>query len=409
MNFLFEIPQHLSKWLSSFDLWQQNSLLILGVLGTAAFFYWLTSTILLSQIKRAVDASKTHYDDALYEVGFFQKLTLLVPVVIIQWGSELISKREFEYLDALWIGRLAEAYFIIVIIQILFSLLNFTEQYVFERKVSKSVPIRSFVQVLKILITLFGGIYLISVLTQVQTLEIFTSLGALTAIILLIFKDSILGFVAGIQIAMNDLVRRGDWIEMPKYGADGDIIEVALTTVKVRNFDKTITSIPTVALINEGFKNWRGMSSSGLRRIKRSLLIDLTSVRFLTTEEIEKFEKTPRLHAHFQSKIKEIGDQHAKSSNGYTPLQKRALTNLGTFRAYLVGYLSELKDIDETSTLLVRQKEATSQGVGIEIYAFSKDNRWVEYEGLQSDIFDHIYAVLPEFGLKAFQSATHWE
>lgn len=392
-------------WFNDLDLWVQNALLILGFIAIATVSYWVASSLLLKKIYSAVRKTKTTYDDGLIEVGFFKKVTQIIPVIVIQWGAEFMQGRDFQLIDADLISRLAEAYFIIAIIRIVFALIDYTELHVMEKRLSKSVPIRSFVQVLKILLTLIAVIFLISVLTQVKTLEIFTSLGAVTAIILLIFKDSILGLVAGIQIAMNDLVRKGDWIEIPKYGADGDVIEVALTTVKVQNFDKTITSVPTVALITDGFKNWRGMASSGLRRIKRSVSIDLKTIRFLTPDEMRDLKGLPRLGGYLTQKQEEL-DAQPEIEKPYSSLEKRQLTNLGTFRAYLLGYLKEHPLIDKDSTLIVRQLKATAEGVPIEIYAFTSDNRWVQYEALQADIFDHIYAVLPEFGLKAYQNLS---
>jgi len=392
-------------WFQALGLWEQNALLLIGVVAVAIFSYWLTNAVLLKKIYKGVKASKTNVDDELVSVGFFKKVTQIIPVIIIQWGAEWMQAREFEFLDAAWILRFAEAYFIIAVVRIVFALIDFTELQLVNKKMSKSVPVRSFVQVLKILLTLIGIIFLISVLTKVETMEIFASLGAVTAIILLIFKDSILGLVAGIQIAMNDLVRNGDWIDLPKYGASGDVVEVALTTVKVRNFDKTITSIPTVALITEGFKNWRGMASSGVRRIKRSVSIDLKTVSFLEEGELEKLKKIPRLQKYLEKKSNEV----CVKANPETPhdcLENRRLTNLGTFRAYLVGYLSEHPLIDDASTLLVRQMSPTPEGVPIEVYAFSKDNRWAEYEDLQADIFDHIYAILPSFRLSVYQQPT---
>jgi miniconductance mechanosensitive channel len=224
---------------------------------------------------------------------------------------------------------------------------------------------------------------------------------------MLVFKDTILGFVAGIQLAANDMVRPGDWIEMPKYGADGDVIEVALTTVKVRNFDNTITTLPTYALISDSFKNWRGMSEKGGRRIKRPIHIDVTSVRFCTPEMIERFAKIEKLRPYIDSKQAEVDAYNQDNDIDASVLVNgRRMTNLGTFRAYVLSYLRDHPKLHNNMTLMVRQLPPTATGLPLEIYVFTNDVRWVNYEDIQSDIFDHIFATVREFDLRVFQSPT---
>jgi len=230
----------------------------------------------------------------------------------------------------------------------------------------------------------------------------------MTAILMLIFKDSILGLSAGIQLSTNRMVARGDWIEMPKFGADGEVLDVALTTVKVRNWDKTITTIPTYALISDSFKNWRGMSESGVRRIKRSIYIDISSIEFLSEQQIDKLKKVNLLKKYISEKECEIAqwNKQLPEEGQDNPINARALTNLGTFRAYVREYVKNHPKIDDTQTLLIRQLQPTEHGIPIELYIFTNDNRWVEYESIQSDIFDHLLAILPEFNLRAFQSPS---
>jgi miniconductance mechanosensitive channel len=224
---------------------------------------------------------------------------------------------------------------------------------------------------------------------------------------MLVFKDTILGFVAGVQLATNDMVRPGDWIEMPKYGADGDVIEVALTTVKVRNFDNTITTLPTYALISDSFKNWRGMSEKGGRRIKRAIQIDVTSIAFCTPEMTERFLKIEKLRPYIEAKQAELDEYNQENDVDASVLVNgRRMTNIGTFRAYVLSYLRDHPQLHKDMTLMVRQLPPSAVGLPLEIYVFTSDVRWVNYESIQSDIFDHIFAALGQFDLKVFQSPT---
>jgi miniconductance mechanosensitive channel len=251
------------------------------------------------------------------------------------------------------------------------------------------------------------GVFALSITLDKSPWVFLSGLGAMTAVVLLIFKDAILGLVAGIQLSANDMVRPGDWIEMSKYGADGDVMEVTLTTVKVRNWDKTITTIPTYALISDSFRNWRGMTMSGGRRIKRSVWIDVNSIRFCSPEMIEKFERIALLKEYVRSKREELEKYNREQGvDDASPVNGRRMTNVGTFRAYLVQYLRHHPQVHQQLTLLVRQLQPTEKGLPIEVYVFSSDQRWVEYEAIQADIFDHILAVLPEFGLRPFQSPS---
>jgi miniconductance mechanosensitive channel len=272
---------------------------------------------------------------------------------------------------------------------------------------ARQLPIRSFVQVVKLVTVLVFLIITISMLLGKSPALLISGMGAMTAVLMLVFKDPILGFVAGIQLSANRMLAVGDWLEMPKHNADGDVIEVTLTTVKVRNWDQTITTIPTYALIADSFKNWRGMSEAGGRRIKRSVFIDMTSVRFLNPDDIERLRKAQLLTAYITDKIADIERYNREHGiDPASPVNGRRLTNIGTFRAYLSAYLKFHPGIHQNLIMMVRQLQPTAEGLPIEIYAFTSDTGWVAHEGVQSDIFDHILAIIPEFGLRVFQSPT---
>jgi len=259
----------------------------------------------------------------------------------------------------------------------------------------------------KVLVWVIGIVVMIATLADQSPMVFFTGLGTMTAVVMLVFRDSILGFVAGLQISAMDLVRVGDWIEVPQYGADGDVIDIGLTTLKVQNWDKTISSVPTYSLVSDSFKNWRGMSDSGGRRIKRSINIDTTSVRFCDDATIEKFRKIQFLQDYIDAKLKELKEYNQEHGIDDSVLVNgRRMTNVGTFRAYLVAYLKEHPQIHGDMTFLVRQLQPGPTGLPIEVYVFSKDQVWANYESIQSDIFDHIVAVIPEFDLKIFQSPS---
>jgi miniconductance mechanosensitive channel len=275
--------------------------------------------------------------------------------------------------------------------------------------ISKEIPIRSFVQVAKLILFVITAIILMSILLDKNPIYFLSGLGAITAVLMLIFKDAILGLVAGVQLAANRMVARGDWIEMPKYGADGNVVDIALTTVKVQNWDNTITTVPTYALISDSFKNWRGMQESGGRRIKRSLKIDINTVRFCDEAHLKELRKIDLLSDYLKEREAEIAkERSAHKGSGDHHINARALTNLGTFRAYVRAYVKNHPLIHQELTVLVRQLASTENGLPLEIYVFSKDKDWVAYEGLQADIFEHVFAILPAFKLRAFQRGTDY-
>jgi miniconductance mechanosensitive channel len=276
--------------------------------------------------------------------------------------------------------------------------------------ISKEISITPFVQVLKLGLYFVGGILLLSLLLQKTPLYFLSGLGALTAVLLFVFKDILMGFVAGIQLIANKMVAPKDWIEMPKYGADGDVIEITLTTVKVQNFDNTITTIPTYALINESFKNWRNMNLSGGRRIKRYVNIDLSSIKFCDTEMLKRFTKIQLISKDIQDRQAEIKDYNEKNNvDESTLVNGRRLTNIGVFRSYVEAYLMQHPKINNKMTFLIRQLSPRENGLPIEIYVFCKETNWNIYEAVQADIFDHILAVVPEFKLRVFQEPSGFD
>ena len=275
------------------------------------------------------------------------------------------------------------------------------------RQVNKNRPIKGFMQVLQVLLFFIGGIVIIAILIGKSPASLFAGLGASAAILMLVFKDSIMGFVSGVQLSANDMLKVGDWIAMPKYGADGTVIEVTLNTVKVRNWDNTITTIPPYLLVSDSFQNWRGMRESGGRRVKRSINIDMTSVRFCTPEMLAKYRKIQLLKDYVEQTEEVIEKYNVENGIDNSILVNgRRQTNLGVFRAYLTAYLKSLPDVNQELTCMVRQLQPTDRGIPIELYFFCALKDWVPYEGVQADVFDHVLAIIPEFDLQVFQSPS---
>ena len=271
--------------------------------------------------------------------------------------------------------------------------------------VLKDRPIKGYIQILKIIISAFVVIIIFAIVTGQSVAYYISGLGALTAVLLLVFQDTILSFVASVQIGQNDIIKIGDWIEVPEFGADGDVVDIALHTVKVQNWDKTITTIPTSKIVNTSVKNWRAMSEYGGRRIKRSLLIDISSIKFLTPKEISELERLAPLKDYISFKNNELSEFNASIENPDNNIETRKLTNIGTYRAYIESYLKQNSNLNtETMTFLVRQLPSSPEGVPLEIYTFTNTTEWEAYEKIQSDIFDHLFAILPKFGLRVFQN-----
>ena len=367
---------------------------------------YITKTILLAVIKKFVKKTKNTWDDILFEKKVFHKISQLVPILIVYYSIE-IAFMDYEW-AILLVKKLTVLYLIVLIVRIIFSFLSAVND-IYNQNVGskKGTSIKSYIQVVKIFVFIIATIFALSYLLNKEVGYFITGLGAMTAILMLVFKDSIMGLVSGIQLSTNDMVRIGDWISMEDRNADGTVIEVSLNTVKVRNFDNTISTIPTYALVSESFSNWRGMEESGGRRIKRSVKIDMTSVKFCDKELLDRLSKIHLLKDYIKEKRAEI-DAFNKAHDFDTSVlaNGRRLTNLGSFRIYMTEYLKANENISKDMTLIVRQLEPTQNGLPMEIYTFSALKTWVDYERVQADIFDHIFAVLPEFDLRVYQAPS---
>ena len=387
-----------------------DALLFLCVLLAAFISFLIVRKILIRIVYKVVKKTVNTWDDELLKSRLSSWLSMLVPAVIILNAAPhaIVTLHDGEALFSTGVQITAKVFIIILSFLAFNSVLNIIERLYQRFDVSRELPIKGFFQVIKIVLLIAAIIFIISTLIGKSPVLIFSGLGAMTAVMMLIFKDSILGLVAGVQLSANRMVARGDWIEMRKFGADGEVMEVALTTVKVKNWDKTITTIPTYALISDSFKNWRGMSNSGVRRIKRSVNIDMSTVGFLDDTQMQKMKQISLLDQYLTEKEAEIQVWNQKNTDTDPPnkVNARALTNLGTFRAYMREYLNSHSKISSAETLLVRQLQPTEHGIPIELYVFTNDNAWAKYEDIQSDIFDHFLSILPEFGLRAFQSPS---
>lgn len=376
------------------------ALIILAVLIIIST--WAARHIFIPLIEKALRRSANRWDDAFVERNFFKRLSLLLPVVVVYLSADLMFPVESTIAE--FIKRLAMTAFVLVSVRTLDALSLAAQDIYSTFEISKDKPIRGYMQALKIVAYILAVIFVVAILTDKSPWGVLSVFGGLTAVLLLVFKDTLLGFVASLQLAGNDMVRVGDWIEMPKYGADGDVIDVSIHTVKVRNWDKTIATIPTYTLVSDAFKNWRGMSESGGRRIKRAVYIDMSSINFCGEELLSRYKNIALLKPYLESKELELENHNLEHDVDTTEiLNGRRQTNIGVFRAYIIAYLKSHPKIHQNMTFLVRHLQPTSQGLPIEIYVFSADQVWANYESIQADIFDHILAAIPEFGLRVFQ------
>ena len=367
---------------------------------------FLTRKILQVVLNRSAKVTKVPFLKHLSVRRFPHYLAMIVPFSIVK-GSIPIVFDQFPKLMNL-MDKLADIYLIFYVIWLIMSVINAASDTLRMKPSLKDKPLDSYVQVIKIIFYIFGFITLFSILTGKDPNVILTGLGAASAVLMLIFKDSILGFVASLQVSANDMVRIGDWITMPKYGADGDVIQITLTTVKVRNFDKTITTLPPYALVSDSFQNWRGMQEIGGRRLKRSVHIKQKTVRFINPEEIENLQKIEYISEYIKSKTKEIDKFNKDNSVDKTLLiNGRNLTNLGLFRHYIYTYLKNHPYVHKDLLLLVRQLQPNEKGLPLELYFFTSTTNWVEYESIVSDIFDHITAASRYFDLELFEDLSN--
>ena len=382
-------------------------LLVIIFLVMSSIIYWVSRRVVLGLFYRISRKTKTHFDDLLIKNKTAKRLAYLFPVLFLyRFLPEIFSNNQtvFELLK-----NILEAFSIVIIINLIRALLKTINDYIKTIPSFKDKPIDSYIQVIMIFLWFIGGILILSVLTGKDVGTFLTTLGALSAVLLFVFKDTILGFVASVQITVNDTVRIGDWITMPGNNADGDVISISLSAVQIQNFDKTITSIPTYKLLSDAFINWRGMSDSEGRRIKRSLLIKISSIRFLEAEELVEIEKIERIKPFIEKRKAEIESSNQREKNDKKLLiNGRNFTNLGLFRNYTEAYLKEHPMVNPNMTIMCRQLSPTAQGIPLEVYVFSVDKDWKNYEHIAADIFDHLLAATKYFNLECFELSPNF-
>ncbi len=379
-----------------------ENLRLLVIVGSSFGIFLILRILVFPALKRIAKKTNTIIDDLFLEKKFLNRLsfvavfTFLNGIVFTEFSIDLMNSEVGQRIISSFL-----AIFLGLTLNELLSILNNASN---KYDALKDRPIKGYIQIVKIILNAFIFIIVFAILSGQSVTYYISGLGALTAVLLLVFQDTILSFVASVQIGQNNIINNGDWIEVPEYGADGDVIDIALHTVKVQNWDKTITSIPTSKIISTSVKNWRGMSEFGGRRIMRSITVDISSIKFLSIQDIENLKKIPPIKSYLDEKIKEVEIFNNDSSNDASQIEQRNLTNIGTFRAYVENYLRQNESLDtQNMTFLVRQLAPTNQGVSIQIYTFTKTTDWVEYEKIQSDIFDHLLAVLHKFDLRAYQ------
>jgi miniconductance mechanosensitive channel len=367
---------------------------------------WVALVVLRRYLLRVIAAfarrTPTFWDQVLFDRAVFHRLSWAAPVLIIQQGIPLVP--HIADGTQLLVQRVAAASMALVVVRAFAAFLSAVGEIYNRYDVARDRPIKGYLQVLSILAHIAAAVVMLATLMDRDPLLFVSGLGAMTAILLLVFRDTLLSLVAGIQLTSNNLIRVGDWIEMPQFGADGDVVDIALNTVSVQNWDRTITVIPTHKFLEHSFRNWRGMQESGGRRIKRAFHVDMNTIRFLDPEEIEHYGRFVLLREYVAAKKAELeAYNRAQCLEPELIPNARRLTNVGMLRAYLVRYLRQHPHIHQSMTFLVRQLQPTPEGLPMEIYVFSSDTAWANYEGIQADIFDHVLAMLPEFGLRVYQ------
>ncbi len=376
------------------------------ILVLAGLLYLLCRYAIVGAIQRIVRRTKVTWDDVLLDQRVLRRFFNIFPVVLVYTLLPLAFDGE-HWLQSLLL-KVCSITIVLMIVLFINSLLGSIFALIERREELRARPMKGLYQLLQVIVFFVGAIVVLSVMTDQSLITLFAGLGASAAVLMLIFKDSILGFVSGVQLSANNMLRPGDWISVPKYGADGTVIDVTLNTVKVRNFDNTITTIPPYALTSESFQNWRGMEESPGRRVKRSINIDMNSVKFCTPEMIERYKRIALIREYVESKEQELRQFHIDtgSVDDPTSVNRVRQTNIGVFRRYLDFYLESLPGVNHSMTCMVRQLQPTESGIPIELYFFSKDKNWVNYERLQADVFDHILGIIPVFDLYVFQNPT---
>ncbi|ALO36284.1 mechanosensitive ion channel protein MscS [Colwellia sp. MT41] len=384
----------------------------------AALSYYLAKHQVLALINKVIINSKNTWDDTLMEHGVLSRMALLLPLVLVLFLTPLII--DTSSVASTLLMLFSKVLLTFQISRCISALLNVSKNIYQESAKQRFLPLSAIIQIIKLALYLVTAIVILSLIINKSPVYLLSGLGALTAVLLLVFQDTIKGLVASIQISANRMVVAGDWIELPKYGADGDVIEIGLSTVKIENFDKTITTVPTYALISDSFKNWRNMYNTGGRRIKRTIIIDIGSIGFYSAAQINKLTNAHLLQGYLSDKKQELAkneqdnnsDQESNSdevAQSLHSLNNRQLTNIGTFRAYITKYLQQNSCIRDDLTCMVRQLAATETGLPLEIYCFANTTNWPEYEAIQADIFDHLFAIAPQFDLRIFQHPSGYD
>jgi miniconductance mechanosensitive channel len=389
------------EWLEHYP--ELYTLISVGLLALAAWLgNWVVKRILLRGLYRVLEATSLGQDQALADSRISARLANIVPALILSAGIGLVPHLPAAAVTV--VRNVCSAFIVLTVALAISASLSLMNVFYRRRPGAHLKPIKGYVQVVKILVFVIAAILIIATLIDRSPLILLSGLGAMAAVLMLIFQDTLLSLVASVQISSSDIIRVGDWIEMPQLNADGDVIDIALHTVKVQNWDKTITSIPTKRFISDPFKNWRGMQECGGRRIMRSLYLDQTSIGFLNPEEIARLQRISLLRHYLKHKHSELLSWNsALAEDGQEPANTRRITNIGTFRAYVEQYLRQHPQIHQDMTQLVRQLSPTADGLPLQLYCFTNTTAWGSYESIQSDIFDHLLAILPEFGLRVFQ------
>ncbi len=400
------------NWLSGLGVDVTPMMALVIALGfivlTAMVLHLVLHRILLVRLVGLLGKTKQMWLPPQLQQRLFYRLAFVFQGAVLLGQAEIWLPKASESLAL--IELLAQLWILLFLLLALFALLDCLLSLSRHTRLGRDLPLRGIFQGVKLVASILVGILMIALLLGKSPLFLFSGLGAMTAVLMLVFKDPILGLVAGIQLSANRMLSVGDWLQMDKYGADGEVTDIGLTTVKVSNWDKTITTIPTYALISDSFKNWQGMTESGGRRIKRSVNIDMTSVRFLTSQEQLQLKQARLLAPYLSRKEQELSSYNQQLSDAIScPINGRHLTNLGTLRAYLDAYLRAHAGIRKDMTLMVRQLAPTTDGLPLEIYCFTATTAWAEYEGIQADIFDHIFSIIEQFHLRLHQSPTGYD
>ena len=410
-----ENTREVNTWLSSLfqqvnlpDSWIHPTVMAIDIISVLIIIFvldWIAKGIILTTVDKLIRKSKVKWDDVFLEHKVFHNVAHVVPILSIDFLLPIFFREYPNFIEL--VDKLTDMGFVWIIVMIMLSVISSLTELSKGKDKYVSIAIQSLSQLVKIVIIIFAAIVTFSIILKIDLSSIFGALGALTAVIILVFRDTILGFVASIQMSASKMIKIGDWVAMPSYNADGPLIELNLMTAKIQNWDKTITSVPTYALISSSVKNWEGMSDAGVRRIKRAINFDVNSIKFIENSDLEKFYKYDLIKDYIQEKEIKIEEYNkTKVTNSDMVVNIRKQTNIGVFRKYAEEYLKSREDISKEQTLMVRQLQSSEKGLPLEVYCFSTDTAWVNYEEIQSDIFDHLFAVANEFGLRIFQNPT---